>query len=228
MESKKRAAVAALAYVKDGMVVGLGTGSTSRHFHEALGAAIREGKLRDIKGVPTSEWAADFAQQQGVQLTTLAQHPRPDVTVDGADEIDPQMNLIKGLGGALLREKIVAASSKQMVVIADSSKTVQKLGTTQPLPIEVTPFGHETHVGFFRSIGAEPTLRQDKKKGGTFVTDNANYIYDVRFPSGIADAVELERKLKSRPGIVETGLFIGIAAIALIADDDKVEERVRR
>jgi ribose 5-phosphate isomerase A len=227
MESKKRAAVAALAYVKDGMVVGLGTGSTSRHFHEALGTAIREGRLRDIKGVPTSEWAADFAQQQGVQLTTLAQHPQPDVTVDGADEVDPQMNLIKGLGGALLREKIVAASSKQMVVIADSSKVVSKLGTTQPLPIEVTPFGHETHVGFFRSIGAEPTLRQDKKKGGTFVTDNANYIYDVRFPSGIADAVELERTLKSRPGIVETGLFIGIAAVTLIADDNKVEERVR-
>jgi ribose 5-phosphate isomerase A len=228
MESKKRAAVAALAYVKDGMVVGLGTGSTSRHFHEALGTAIREGKLRDIKGVPTSEWAADFARQQGVQLTTLAQNPQPDVTVDGADEIDPQMNLIKGLGGALLREKIVAASSRRMVVIADSSKVVQKLGATQPLPIEVTPFGHETHVEFFRSLGAEPTLRQDKKKGGTFVTDNANYIYDVRFPSGIPDAVALERKLKGRAGIVETGLFIGIAAVAFIADENNVEERVRK
>jgi ribose 5-phosphate isomerase A len=227
MESKKRAAVAAMAYVKDGMVVGLGTGSTSRHFHEALGAALRDGRLRDIKGIPTSEWAADFAQQQGVTLTTLAQHPRPDVTVDGADEIDPQMNLIKGLGGALLREKIVAASSAKMVVIGDSSKVVNKLGTTQPLPIEVTPFGHETHVGFFRSIGGEPTLRQDKKKGGTFVTDNANYIYDVRFAGGIADAVELENILAKRPGIVETGLFIGIAALALIADESRVEERVR-
>jgi ribose 5-phosphate isomerase A len=227
MESKKRAAVAAMAHVKDGMIVGLGTGSTSRHFHEALGAAIREGKLPDIKGVPTSEWAADFAQQQGVQLTTLAQHPRPDVCVDGADEIDPQMNLIKGLGGALLREKIVAASSVKMVVIADSTKVVQKLGTTQPLPIEVTPFGHETHVGFFKSIGGEPTLRQDKKKGGTFVTDNANYIYDVRFPKGIDDAVALENQLAKRPGIVETGLFIGIAAVALIADEHRVEERVR-
>jgi ribose 5-phosphate isomerase A len=227
MESKKRAAVAAMEYVRSGMVVGLGTGSTSRHFHEALGAGIREGKLKDIKGVPTSEWAADFAQQQGVQLTTLAQHPRPDVTVDGADEIDPQMNLIKGLGGALLREKIVAVSSKMMVVIADSSKVVSKLGTTQPLPIEVTPFGHETHVAFFRSLGGEPTLRQDKKKGGTFVTDNANYIYDVRFPSGIADAPALEAKLQKRPGIVETGLFIGIAAVALIADENNVETRRR-
>src|SRR5215218_6599369 len=137
MESKKRAAVAAMEYVKSGMVVGLGTGSTSRHFHEALGTAIRENKLRDIKGVPTSEWAADFARQQGVQLTSLAQNPKPDVCVDGADEIDPQMNLIKGLGGALLREKIVAASSGKMIVIADSTKVVQKLGTTQPLPIEV-------------------------------------------------------------------------------------------
>ncbi len=228
MESKKRAAVAALAHVKSGMVVGLGTGSTSRHFHEALGVAIREGRLRDIKGVPTSEWAADFARQQGVTLTTLAQNPRPDVTVDGADEIDPQMNLIKGLGGALLREKIVAASSGKMVVIADSSKAVAKLGTTQPLPVEVTPFGHETHVDFFRSLGGTPTLRQDKIKGGTYVTDNANYIYDVRFPNGIADPVELENKLAKRPGVVETGLFIGIAAVALIADDDRVEERVRR
>ena len=138
------------------------------------------------------------------------------------------MNLIKGLGGALLREKIVAASSKQMVVIADSTKAVQNLGTTQPLPIEVTPFGHETHVEFFRSLGAEPTLRQDKKKGGTFVTDNANYIYDVRFPDGIADAPALEAKLRKRPGIVETGLFIDIAAVALIADDQRVEERVRK
>jgi ribose 5-phosphate isomerase A len=228
MESKKRAAVAALAYVKSGMVVGLGTGSTSRHFHEALGSALREGRLRDVKGIPTSEWAADFAQQQGIPLTSLAQHPQPDVTVDGADEIDPRMNLIKGLGGALLREKIVAASSKQMVVIADSSKVVHMLGTTQPLPIEVTPFGHETHVGYFRSLGGEPTLRQNKTKGGVYVTDNANYIYDVRFPSGIADAVELESKLKQRPGVVETGLFIGIAAVALIADDERVEERVRR
>ena len=203
MDSKKRAAVAAMAHVKSGMVVGLGTGSTTRHFHEALGAAVREGKLTNIKGVPTSEWAANFAQQQGVALTTLAQQPEPDVTVDGADEIDPQMNLIKGLGGALLREKIVAASSRKMVVIADSSKVVQKLGSTQPLPVEVTPFGHETHVAFFRSLGGEPTLRQDKKKGGTFVTDNANYIYDVRFPSGIA-------------------------AVALIADENNVETRRRR
>jgi ribose 5-phosphate isomerase A len=228
MESKKRAAVAAMAYVKDGMVVGLGTGSTSRHFHEALGAAVREGRLRDVKGVPTSEWAADFAQQQGVALTTLAQHPQPDVTVDGADEIDPQMNLIKGLGGALLREKIVAAGSKRMVVIADASKVVTRLGTTQPLPVEVTPFGHETHVGFFRALGGEPTLRQSKTKGGTYVTDNANYIYDVRFPDGIADAPALEATLRKRPGIVETGLFIDIAAVALIADDNRVEERVRK
>jgi ribose 5-phosphate isomerase A len=217
-----------MAYVKDGMVVGLGTGSTSRHFHEALGTALREGRLRDIKGVPTSEWAADFAQQQGVKLSTLAQTPRPDVCVDGADEIDPQMNLIKGLGGALLREKIVAGSSVKMVVIADASKVVAKLGTTQPLPVEVTPFGHETHVEFFRSLGGEPTLRQDKKKGGTFVTDNANYIYDVRFPNGINDAPALEATLQKRPGIVETGLFIGIAAVALIADESKVDERLRK
>ena len=227
MESKRRAAVAAMAYVTDGMVVGLGTGSTARHFHEALGVALREGRLRDVKGVPTSEWAADFAQQQGVTLTTLAQHPHPDVTVDGADEIDPDLNLIKGLGGALLREKIVAASSRRVVVIADASKVVAKLGTRQPLPVEVAPFGHETHAAFFRSIGGEPTLRQNKTKGGVYVTDNANYIYDVRFPAGIADAPALESRLRQRPGIVETGLFIGLASVALVADGHRVEERVR-
>ena len=200
MESKKRAAVAAMAYVKDGMVVGLGTGSTSATSTKpsappsARASSATSRASRPASGPPT------LRSSKACRSPRSPRHPQPDVTVDGADEIDPQMNLIKGLGGALLREKIVAASSKKMVVIADSSKVVSKLGTTQPLPIEVTPFGHETHVGFFRSLGAEPTLRQDKKKGGTFVTDNANYIYDVRFPNGIADAVELEKKLEEPPG----------------------------
>lgn len=227
MESKKRAAAAAMAYVRDGMVVGLGTGSTSQYFHEALGAALREGRLRDVQGVPTSESAAESARHQGITLTTLARHPQLDLTVDGADEIDPRMNLIKGRGGALLREKMVAAGSRKMVVIADASKAVARLGTTQPLPVEVTPFGHETHAAFFRSLGGEPTLRQGETKGAAYVTDNANYIYDVRFPGGIADAPALEARLRNRPGIVETGLFIDIAAVALIADDARVEERVR-
>jgi ribose 5-phosphate isomerase A len=228
MDMKERAAVAAMAHIKSGMIVGLGTGSTSKFFHIELGKAVRSGQLKDIIGVPTSIWAAEFAAEQGVTVASLAKYPNPDVAVDGADEIDPQMNMIKGLGGALLREKMVAAPAKKMVVIADSRKIVNKLGTTQPLPVEVTPWEYESHVPFFRSLGGEPTLRQNKEKGGTYITDNKNYIYDVRFAGGIPDAVELEKKLKSHPGIVETGLFIGIAAVALIAGENGVEERVRK
>jgi ribose 5-phosphate isomerase A len=225
MNPKQRAAEAALAFVKDGMVVGLGTGSTSDFFHKALAREIKEGRLRDIKGVPTSRHAEAAAVRLGIPLVTFAQSPRIDVTVDGADEIDPELRLIKGLGGALLREKIVAQNSARMVVIADASKTSARLGTKSPLPVEVTPFGFETHEAFLRSLGATPTLR--RKDDAAFVTDNGNYIYDCKFQSPIADPVALEAKLKGRAGVVETGLFIGIAAVTLVADEDRVEERHR-
>src|SRR5688500_13203024 len=150
MNPKQRAAEAAMAYVKDGMIVGLGTGSTSDQFHVALARALKEGRVRDIRGVPTSARAERHAVQLGIPVATLSECPRPDVTVDGADEVDPQLRLIKGLGGALLREKIVAQNSGTMVVIADAGKVVPKLGTKSPLPVEVTPFAHETHEAFFR------------------------------------------------------------------------------
>jgi len=223
MTPKQRAAEAAISYLKDGMLVGLGTGSTADYFLQALASAIRDGKLRNITGVPTSKQSERRAEHLGIPLTTLAQNPALDVTVDGADEVDPHLNLIKGLGGALLREKIVAQNSKQMIVVADGSKSVEVLGTKSPLPVEVVTFAYEAQEGFLKSLGATPTIRRTPD-GAIFVTDNGNYIYDCRFDR-IRDPAELEQKLKRRAGVVETGLFIGIATVALIADENGVEER---
>ena len=214
-----------MKYVRDGMVVGLGTGSTADLFLQALAAAIKEGRVRDVRGVPTSRQSERRAQHLHIPLTTLADSPRPDVTIDGADEVAPNLDLIKGLGGALLREKIVAQNSKKLVIIADASKVVTKLGTKAMLPVEVAPFAHETHESFLRSLGATPALR--RTGDAPYLTDNGNYIYDCRF-NGIDDAPALDLALRRRAGVVETGLFVGMASVALIAGEEKVEERVRR
>jgi ribose 5-phosphate isomerase A len=224
MEAKQRAAEAALKFVESGMVVGLGTGSTADFFLRALAAAIKVKQLRDIRGVPTSKQSERRAIELGIPLTTLAEHPRPHVTIDGADEVAPNLDLIKGLGGALLREKIVAQNSAKLVIIADAGKSVRKLGTHSMLPVEVAQFAHEVQEPFLRSLGAQPNLRQTSA-GQAFITDNGNYIYDCRFVTGIDAPHELERLLKSRAGVVETGLFLGIASVALVADQLKVEER---
>ncbi|MGH7180058.1 MAG: ribose-5-phosphate isomerase RpiA [Tepidisphaeraceae bacterium] len=225
MDPKQRAAEAAIDELRDGMVVGLGTGSTVEFFLRALGDRIRSGALRQIRGIPTSLRSEQRARELGIPITSFAQSSRIDVTIDGADEVDPKLNLIKGLGGALMREKIVAQNSDRMIVIADSSKLVATLVTKGPLPVEVSPFGCETHDGFLRSLGADPTLRCDTA-GDPVVTDNGNYIYDCRF-GRIEDAHGLESKLMRRGGIVATGLFLGIASLALIGDDDSVQRRVR-
>jgi ribose 5-phosphate isomerase A len=221
MNPKQRAAEAALSYVKDGMVVGLGTGSTADFFLEALGTAITSGKLRDIRGVPTSKYSELRAQKLGITTATLAQCPSPDITIDGADEVDPNLELIKGAGGALLREKMVAQNSRKLVIIVDSSKVVQKLGQRYALPVEVAIFGYQVHEAFFRSLGAQPMLRVEKPSGHPFVTDNGNYIYDCRFTQ-IDQPHNVESKMKSRAGIIETGLFLGLAGEVLIGGEDKV------
>lgn len=226
MNAKQRAAEAAMAYVSDGMIVGLGTGSTADHLLQALGAAIRAGKLKNIRGVPTSRQAERRAEALGIPLTTLAQSPTPDLTIDGADEVDPELNLIKGLGGALLREKIVAQNSKRLIIIADSSKAVNRLGTKSPLPVEVAQFAHEVQEAFLMDLGAAPTLRRSPD-GTVFVTDNGNFIYDCRF-NGIDNPESLAAALRQRAGIVESGLFLGIASVALIASEDDVTKRERR
>jgi ribose 5-phosphate isomerase A len=226
MNPKQRAAEAALKFVRSGMVVGLGTGSTAEQFLIALAGALKAGTIREIRGVPTSRQSERLAQGLGIPLATLAQCPEPDVTVDGADEVAPNLDLIKGLGGALLREKVVAQNSRQLVIIADASKSVSKLGSHSMLPVEVVQFAHEVQEPFLRSLGAAPALRRSAG-GAPFVTDNGNYIYDCRFPDGIDDPKALETALRSRAGIVETGLFLGIARVALVADADHVGERRR-
>jgi ribose 5-phosphate isomerase A len=224
MNPKQRAAEAALPMIRNGMVVGLGTGSTADYFLKALGAALKAGKLKDIVGIATSRQSEYRAAELGIPLTTLARSPVIDLTVDGADEVDPNLDLIKGLGGALLREKIVAQNSKQLVIIADSSKSVTKLGTKAALPVEVVTFAHETHERFFQSLGAEATLRV--VGGMIFNTDNGNLIYDCKFKQ-IDDPAGLERKLRKRAGIVGTGLFVGMATTALIANERGVTRRDR-
>jgi ribose 5-phosphate isomerase A len=225
MDPKQRAAEAALDLLGNDLVVGLGSGSTSDCFHVALARALKDGRFRNIVGVPTSKRAEQHAIELGIPLTTLTRAPNPDITVDGADEVAPNLDVIKGLGGALLREKIVAQASKKLVIIGDSSKTVSMLGTKQPLPVEVAVFEHETHVPFFRSLGCEPVLRRNAN-GTPYATDNSNYIYHCRFER-IDDPPALQRALKSRAGIVETGLFIGMAHIALIATSTDVRKMTR-
>jgi ribose 5-phosphate isomerase A len=226
MNPKQRAAQAAVSYVRSGMIVGLGTGSTADYFLVELAAALQSGKLREIKGVPTSQQSEKRAIELHIPLATLADCPAPDITIDGADEVDPSLNLIKGLGGALLREKIVAQNSKQLLIIADTSKTVSTLGERSPLPVEAAIFGHETHAAFLAALGCQPALRRTKA-GEIFTSDNGNYIYDCKFPR-IPDAVRLESQLKNRAGIIETGLFLNLARTVIIGTENGIETQTRK
>ena len=222
VESLKRAAAAAaVEEVVSGMVLGLGTGSTVAHFLELLGQRIQDGEVADVVGVPTSVETASAAHARGIPVSNLEDHPELDLTVDGADEVDPSLDLIKGLGGALLREKVVAQASRRLVIIADGGKLVEKLGTRAPLPVEVVPFGWTAVGRFLEGQGAEPALRK-QEDGEPFVTDNGNYILDCRFPDGIDDAAALDRRLRSRAGLLETGLFVGMADTALAATSEGV------
>jgi len=216
-----------MKFVHDGMVLGLGTGSTADEFLTVLASAIRAGKVRGLRGVPTSRHSELRAEELGIPLVSLSKYPRPEATIDGADEVTPNLDLIKGLGGALLREKILAQNSGKLIVIADTTKTVAKLGTHSLLPVEVAQFEHEIHEAFLKSLGAAPTLRRSPD-GSVFVTDNGNYIYDCRFAGGIDRPHELEAALRARAGIIETGLFLGIASVALIASENGVQELQRQ
>jgi ribose 5-phosphate isomerase A len=224
MDLKQRAGEEAASLLKSGMVVGLGTGSTADYFLRALGDLIAEGKLTNIRGLPTSRASEIRARGLGIPVVSFAECPHADVTIDGADEIDGQLNLIKGRGGALLREKVVAQNSSQLIIIADDSKKVSQLGTKWPVPVEVTIFGHETQPDYFKSLGCEPVLRMSGDK--PYVTDNGNYIYDCRFTS-IDNPRELDRAFDSRAGVVETGLFLGIAKMAIVAGSTDVERITR-
>jgi ribose 5-phosphate isomerase A len=221
--AKKNAAHAAVQHVKNGFIVGLGSGSTAAYAIAALGEKTKRENLR-ILGVPTSYQAFLLAAKHGIAVTTLEEHPVLDVTIDGADQIDPKLNLIKGMGAALAREKIVAAASKQNIIIADESKKVNALGENgQPVPVEVLPFAIAVVKRRIEAAGGNPVLREGKGKVGPVITDNGNAIIDANF--GVIDnAAKLEKKLKMIPGVVETGLFIGLANIAYIGTPSKVEK----
>src|ERR1700686_1591430 len=218
-EEKEAAGRAAAKLVRDGDIVGLGTGSTAYFAVVALGERVKAGLK--IIGIPTSVHTADLARAVGIPLTTLDDHPEIDITIDGADKVDPRLNLIKGGGGALLREKVIATASKKMVVVADSSKIVPVLGKF-PLPVEVISFARTVVEKKIVSLGGSPKLRM-KADGSPFLTDNGNQILDCSFGK-IADPAALARELNGMPGVVEHGLFIGLAKLAIVGRGNSVEE----
>lgn len=213
---KHQAALEAVKHVQSGMVVGLGTGSTAKYAVMELGRRVREGELKDILAVPTSEATALLARDAGIELVELG--PKGvDLAIDGADEVAPDLSLIKGLGGALLREKIVESNARRFIVVADHTKRVERLGRGV-VPVEVVPFGHRATLARLAELG-EPSLRMEGEE--PFYSDGGNLIADVRF-GPISDPKGLEARLKSIPGVVETGLFVGIATEAVLAGPDGV------
>jgi len=221
-KSKKRAALEAVKHVKDSFVVGLGSGSTAAYAIKEIGKITRQ-KNWQVLGVPTSYQAMQLATEYGIKLTTLQEHPQLDLTIDGADQIDRELNLIKGMGGALTREKIVASASKRVIIVADETKSVKKLGTNHPVPIEVLPFATSTVMLKIRKMKGKPRLRETSGKVGPLVTDNGNFILDADF--GPIDAPsELNFQLKSVPGVVETGIFAGLADIVYLGTKNTVRK----
>jgi ribose 5-phosphate isomerase A len=218
-DEKRLAGKASLRYVQDGQVVGLGTGSTAKFAILALGEKVRQGLK--IRGIPTSVRSRDLATQLGIPLTTFEEVQTIDVTIDGADEFDPHLNLIKGGGGALLREKIVASATKKLVIVTDASKQVPVLGKF-PLPVEVIKFAQALVAREIAALGAKPELRKDEE-GKPYLTDEGNHILDCRFGQ-IPDPAALALKLSQIPGIVEHGLFVGMASSVIMAKGTEVIE----
>ncbi len=216
---KEAAARASLRFIRDGQVVGLGTGSTAACFIQLLGEEVKNG-LR-VRGIPTSVRSRELALSLGIPLTTLDECPEIDVTVDGADEVDPQLRLIKGGGGALLREKIVASATKQLVIVADATKRVGVLGKFA-LPVEVIQFAQALVTKRIAALGAQVAVRLEAS-GKPYVTDENNHILDCSFGQ-ISDADGLARRLSDMPGVVEHGLFIGMANAVLIAKGSEIVE----
>ena len=225
-DAKKRAAVAAVKHVKDGYVVGLGSGTTASHAIKEIGRTVRQ-KQWSILGVPTSYQAFLLATEVNIPTTTLNEHPKLDLAIDGVDQVDPDLNMIKGMGGALTREKIVASASKQNIIIADETKLVKKLGTNHPVPIEVLPFALGSVILKTERLGVKPVLRTGTAKVGPTVTDNGNFILDL-WGKPIDYPKKLDAELRSIPGVVETGLFLEIANIVYAGRKTSVEKIQRK
>ncbi len=212
LDLKEMAAREAVKHIEDGMVVGLGSGSTASIAIKLLGDRVKEGWK--LFGVPTSRDSEVLGRSVGISIGELKDHPEVDVTIDGADEVDPQLNLIKGLGGALVREKIVAAATKTEIIIVDESKLVAYLGQKAPLPVEIVKFASESTMRRLQRFGCVPTLRE--KNGIAFITDNGNLIADCRFQK-IDNPADLEADLNLVPGVVDNGLFVGLADIVIVS-----------
>ena len=215
-ELKKQAAEHAVEYVKSGMIVGLGHGSTAAFAVKHIAQLLETGGLSNILSIPCSLQVEDEARHLSIPLTTLEDHPIVDVTIDGADEVDQNLDLIKGGGGALLREKIVAQASRREIIVIDESKLSPALGTRWAVPVEVVPFGWRTQVSYLESMGARVSVRQDRN-GKRFLTDQGNQILDCKF-GPLSNPPQLADKLNTRAGIVEYGLFIGLATDVIVAN----------
>lgn len=222
-ELKRQASIAALDEIRDNMIVGLGTGSTASHFIRELGKRV-QGGLR-VLGIPTSEASRQLAGEVGVSLTTLKEHPEIDVTVDGADEVSPDLDLIKGLGGALVREKIVAHASKRMIIVVDDSKMVVKLGTRAPIPVEVVPFAIDSVM--LKLVRWKGSVKIRERNGQPFVSDNGNAILDWQH-GAIDDPHGVEIKLKTITGVVDSGIFAKVAAQVIVAGGSSIRKLSRK
>ncbi|MDD5468684.1 MAG: ribose 5-phosphate isomerase A [Anaerolineales bacterium] len=221
MNLKQLAAQKALGYVESDMVLGIGSGSTMACFVDLLGEKIASGRLRNVVGIPTSEVIARQARGLGIPLEALGEHPAIDLAVDGADEVDAQLDLIKGLGRALLREKVVEVHARRFVVIVDESKLVPRLGTKGALPVEIIKFEVAAHIRWLGSLGCRAELWLEGN-GEPIVTDNGNYLARCWFEEGIPDAYQLAQQLAYRPGIVEHGLFLGMASQVIVAGEEGI------
>jgi ribose 5-phosphate isomerase A len=220
-ELKKLAAEKAVKFVESGMVLGLGTGSTTKFAILKIAELIKSGVLKNIVGIPSSVQTEKIAIENGVQLTTFEKHQAIDLTIDGADEVDPNLNLIKGGGGALLREKIIAQASKAVVIIVDENKLSESLGTKWHLPIEVIPFAERVEKKYLESINGKVKTRLNPD-GSKFLTDEQNIILDANF-GVIKDPAQLARRIESRAGIVEHGLFIDLATKVIAAGSSGIK-----
>jgi ribose 5-phosphate isomerase A len=224
-ELKRAAAEKAVLQVESGMTLGLGTGSTTRFAVIKIGELWQSGQLTDLVAIPTSEATAALARQYGIPLTTLDDHPIIDLVIDGADEVDYCLNLIKGLGGALLREKMVELAARRFVVIVDEGKVSNRLGLVSPLPVEITRFGWKYQARWLETLGCTPVLRGGE--GQPYVTDNGNYILDCAFPDGIGDLENIAAMLQARVGVVEHGLFLDMASEVIVASANGVKQMTR-
>ncbi len=225
LELKKLSAYRAVDLIESGMVVGLGTGSTAVWAVRRIGEKLKSGQLTQVIGVPTSIATENEARSLGIRLATLEEQPVIDLTIDGADEVDPNLDVIKGAGGAALREKLVAQASRRLVLIVDESKLSPQLGSKFYVPVEVVTFGWQLHVGFLEGLGAQ--VKQRLKEGVPFVTDQGNFLLDCTF-GPIADPAWLAQQLKLRTGVIDHGLFIGMATDVIVAAAAGVEHLQRK